>query len=211
MFSAKTVMQYVLQKKPLFDERNRHASRRCHSDEELAGNLDLKERDLNYLTTMRVEKKEDFTDIEPDESLMEYLDSQTGRMKTHLIETNQFWDYMAWQDKKKRRELKAQYEKLHDPDLYHAVGPVKYKETPFATFVKYYLEDECNKMVALGIRNQIHFEVNAEKFRIRKKREEEHAEEVAAEREEHYRRSRKRRRTKNQEAAITDDKDERAQ
>ena len=152
MFTVETVMRYILQKKTVAAEMNRFPSR----------SLDLKEINLSYLSTMREEQKEEFTDIDPDESLMQYLDSQTGKMKTYLIETNKLWDYMAWKDERKRRELKAQYEKLHDPDLYHAVGALKYKEIPFTTFVKQYLEDECNQMVALGIRNQMYYNENVE-------------------------------------------------
>lgn len=104
---------------------------------------------------MRVEHREEFIYIDPYESLIGYLDSQTGKMKTHLIESKKLWDYMALQDKRNGRELRAQYEKLHDPELYHAVGDLKYKEKSFATFIEEYLEDECNQMVALGIRNQM--------------------------------------------------------
>ena len=137
-----------------------------------------------------------------------------------MIETNQYLDYMAWQDKKKRRNLKAEYEKLRDPDLFHAMGSLRYTQIPFTTFVKQYLEDECNQMVALGIRNEMYYNVNSERKQIQKRIEDERKEEEAAERErqEQLRRRRKRRRieveeyrTEVQEDSATDDEEERAQ
>ena len=151
---------------------------------------------------------------------MQYLDSQTGKMKAYLIEINKFWDWMVWEDQRKRRELKRQYEKLHDPDLYHAVGAKRYNEMPFASFVKQYLEDECNQLVALGIRNEMYYNVNSERKQIQKRIEDERKEEEAAERErqEQFRRRRKRRRievqeyrTEVQEDSTTNDEEERAQ
>ena len=119
-------MKYVLQQKTKFADKNRFPSR----------SMNLKEINLGYLSTMRREQKEEFTEIDPDDSLMQYSDSQTGKMKAYLIESNKFWDYMAWQDQIKRSELKAHYEKLHDTDLYHAVGAKRYNEMPLTTFVK---------------------------------------------------------------------------
>ena len=36
-------------------------------------------------------------------------------------------------------------------------------EIPFTTFVKQYLEDECNQMVGLGIRNPMYYNENVER------------------------------------------------
>ena len=153
----------------------------------------MKDINFGYLSTMRRDQKEEFTEIDPDESLMQYLDSQTGKMKACLVEIKKFRDYMAWEDQRKRRELKRQYEKMHDPDLYHAVDCKRYIEMPFTTFVKQYLEDECNQMVALGIRNEMYFNINSERKEIQKRIEDERKEEEAAERErqEQLRRRRK--------------------
>ena len=210
MFTVETVMRYVLQQKTKFADKNRFPSR----------SLDLKEIDLGYLSTMRREQKEEFMDIDPDESLMQYLNSQTGKMKAYLIESNQFWEYMRWEDQRKRTELKAQYKKIHDPDLYHAVGALKYNEKPFTTFVEEYLEDECNQMVAKGIRHEMYYQINSERRVIQRRIEDERKEEQAAERErqEQLRRRRKRRRieyeedrTDVEEETPTDDEVERAQ
>ena len=210
MFTAATVMRYVLQQEPKFADKNRLPSR----------SLDTKDIDFGYLSTMRRDQKEEFTEIDADESLMQYLNSQTGKMKAYLVESNKFWEYMAWEDQRKRRELKRQYQKMHDPDLYHAVGCMRYNEMPFTTFVKEYLEDECNQMVALGIRNEMYFNINSERKEIQKRIEDERKEEEAAERErqEQLRRRRKRRRieveedrTDVQEDSATDDEEERAQ
>ena len=102
-------MKYVFQKRPLSVESNRVPSRRCHSDRENSWNLELQDRDLNYLSTMRKGERKDFIDICEDESLMEYLNSETGRMKEHIIECNQHYKYMVWQDHVNRENITANY------------------------------------------------------------------------------------------------------
>ena len=93
-------MRYILQKKNCAVEKNRFPSRRCNSDKEFIRNLDLKKSNLGYLFAMGEEQREEFTNIDPDGSLMQYLDSQTGNMKTYLIKRKKFLDYTVWQDQR---------------------------------------------------------------------------------------------------------------
>ena len=90
------------------------------------------------------------------------------------------------------------------------MGVLKYNGKPVSEFTKEYLEDENNKMVAVGIRNEAFFASLTENKRIHGKLQKERTEAEAEMREKSSSR-RKRRSKETHEISESDDKEERAQ